>query len=145
MVFCWVMHVPSASSKIFWLCSNFFCPLSIFFEHIQNFLFMVKSDILPYKFAYLSMVKISWPHSYNIVHGQKILYITKFFWISKWMRQKYNFDIFLPLITKYQFLNKILSPKSAVKRDIVIVMKSKAKKRRKCLWKIWEVRVWSML
>ena len=46
---------------------------------------------------------------------------------------KYNFDIFLPLIIKQQFLNKIKSPKSAVKRDIVIAMKSKAKKRRKCL------------
>ena len=38
---------------------------------------MVKSNILPYKFAYLSMVKNVWPHSKNIEHGQKILNETK--------------------------------------------------------------------
>ena len=31
--------------------------VQFFFEHIQIFLTVVKSDILPYKFAYLSMVK----------------------------------------------------------------------------------------
>ena len=34
-----------------------FLTVFIFFEHVQIFLTMVKSDILPYKFAYLSMVK----------------------------------------------------------------------------------------
>ena len=38
---------------------------------------MVKSDILPYKFAYLSMVKNIWPHSNNIERGQNFLNATK--------------------------------------------------------------------
>ena len=66
------MPIPSASSKIFW-------PCSIFFEHEQKFLTMIKSDILPYRFAYLSMVKNIWPHSKNIERGQKILNATNFF------------------------------------------------------------------
>ena len=49
--------------KFFWLCW-------IFFEHVQIFLTVVKSDILPYEFAYLSMVKNIWPHS-NILNVVK--------------------------------------------------------------------------
>ena len=41
--------------KVFFLSSNFF-------EHVQYFLIMVKSKILPYKFTYLSMVKNIWTH-----------------------------------------------------------------------------------
>ena len=40
---------------------------------------MVKSDILPYKFAYLSIVKNIWPYSKNIEHVQKNLNATKIF------------------------------------------------------------------
>ena len=40
---------------------------------------MVKSDILPYEFEYLRMVKNIWPHSKNIELGQKILNTTKQF------------------------------------------------------------------
>ena len=40
---------------------------------------MVKSNILPYKFAYLSMVKYIWPYSKNIEHIQKKLNATKIF------------------------------------------------------------------
>ena len=42
------MPIPSASSKIFWLCANFF-------ENVHIFLTAVKSDILLYKFPYLNM------------------------------------------------------------------------------------------
>ena len=52
--------------KMFW-------PYSIFFEPDQIFLSMVKNDISPYNFAYLSMVKNIWPHS-------KILNKIKIFW-----------------------------------------------------------------
>ena len=37
----------------------------------QIFLTMVKIDILPYEFSYLSMVKNSWRHSKIIERGQK--------------------------------------------------------------------------
>ena len=50
--------------KFFWLRSTFF-------EHVQIFLTKVKSDIFPYKFAYLTMVKNIWLHSKNIDCGQK--------------------------------------------------------------------------
>ena len=73
------MPNPSASSNIFGPCSIFFWQCSIFFEHVQIYLTMVKSIILPYKFAYLSMFKKIWPHSKNIEHGQKNLNATKFF------------------------------------------------------------------
>ena len=49
------------------------------FEHIQILLTMAKSDILPYEFAYLSMVKNICPHSKNIERGQKFLNATNFF------------------------------------------------------------------
>ena len=48
-------------------------------EHVQLFFTMVKSNILPYKFAYLSTVKNNWQHSKNIERGQQILNETKFF------------------------------------------------------------------
>ena len=47
---------------------KFFLTLFNIFEHIQIFLTKVKSDILRYKFAYLSMVKI---FDHNIEHSQK--------------------------------------------------------------------------
>ena len=49
------------------------------FLHFQIFLTMVKSDILPYKYANLCMVKNIWPHSKNIELSQKILNAIKFF------------------------------------------------------------------
>ena len=61
------MPISSASSEIFWQCLNFF-DLVQYFEHIQIFLTKVKSDILRYKFAYLSMVKI---FDHNIEQSQK--------------------------------------------------------------------------
>ena len=53
--------------------------LSVFniFWTESNFLIMVKSKILPYKFTYLSMVKNIWTHSKNIEHGQKYLNMVK--------------------------------------------------------------------
>ena len=36
-----------------------------YFDHAQIFLTMVKSDILPYRYANLCMVKNIWPHSKN--------------------------------------------------------------------------------
>ena len=50
--------------NIFWMCSIFFT--------------LVKNDILPCKFAYLSMVKNIWPHSNNIECGKKFLNATNF-------------------------------------------------------------------
>ena len=63
----------SASSKMFW-------PYSIFFEPGQIFLIMVKSDILPYNFGYLSMVKNIWTRSKTFEHVQKRIWTTR--WIS---------------------------------------------------------------
>ena len=65
----------SASSKMFW-------PYSIFFEPGQIFLIMVKSDILPYNFGYLSMVKNIWTRSKSFEHVQKRI------WTSRWIRHK---------------------------------------------------------
>ena len=57
-----------------------FCLLhEKYFEHEQIFLAMVKSDILPYKFVYLSIIKNNWPHSKNIELGPKVLSTTKLF------------------------------------------------------------------
>ena len=66
------MPIPFASSKIFW-------PRSIFFEQVQIFLILLKSDILPYRFAYLSIVKNIWPDLKNIEAGQKIWTQLNFF------------------------------------------------------------------
>ena len=60
------MPIPSASSKIFW-------PYSYIFDCVPIFLTVVKSDILPYKFAYLSMVKNIWPHS-NILNAANFVF-----------------------------------------------------------------------
>jgi hypothetical protein len=61
---------------------KFFWPCSIFFEHIQILLTIVKSDILPYKFAYSNIFENIWPHSKNIERGQKILNETIFFFFK---------------------------------------------------------------
>ena len=66
------------------------CKFKNYFYHVQiflsmfnifwtqsNFLIMVKSKILPYKFTYLSMVKNIWTHSKDIEHGQKYLNMGK--------------------------------------------------------------------
>ena len=88
------MPIPSASSKIFW-------PRSIFFEHEQIFLTMVKSYILPYIFTYLSMVKNIWPHSKNIERGQI------FFWTSRWNRHKYQKASIYEYEEKYGHPNEV--------------------------------------
>ena len=82
MNLCFLIHmpIPSASSKIFW-------PSSKYFDQIQCFLNTLKCfwiDILPYKFAYLSMVKTIWSHSKNVEHNQSD---QNHFWTSRWIRQ----------------------------------------------------------
>ena len=67
-----LMPIRSACSKIFWQCSNFF-------DRVQYLFTTIKSDILPYKFAFLSMDKNIWPHSKNIERGQKFWKQPKWF------------------------------------------------------------------
>ena len=71
------LPIPFASSKIFWPCSNFFLTIfNIFWTH-SNFLTMVKSNILPYKFAYLNLVKKFWaqPIFFKLADGLALCHI----------------------------------------------------------------------
>ena len=65
------------------LVQNYFYKVQIFLSMFNiiwtqsNFLIMVKSKNLPYKFTYLSIVTNIWTHSKNIERGQKYLNMVK--------------------------------------------------------------------
>ena len=85
--------------KIFW-------QRSIFFEHSQNFLTVIKSNIVPNKFASLIMVKNIWTHS-KILKAFKIFGTqSKYFWTSRWNR--HEGENIIVLISDIQVIRKIL-------------------------------------
>ena len=65
-----------------------------YFDCVQYFLIVLKSDILPYKLAYLSVVKNIWLHSKNVEQGQNFLNTTNFFLNSRWIRHEPNWDYY---------------------------------------------------
>ena len=79
------MPIPSASSKIFWQCSNCFDHVQYFLNTFNFFYHAQKQYLLHYEFAYFSAFK---DHiQKKMKRNQNFLNATIFFWTIRWIRQ----------------------------------------------------------